>query len=622
VYGGFGSSPASGGGSSPLSAGDGPFFFLSYAHSPWDDRSRPDPDLWIGKLYDDLCELVKELAGLPSGAKSGFMDRDLRQGQEWPDQLANALASCRVFVPLYSHRYFRSEHCGKEWFAFNRRRLNHKAKNTDPIETIVPALWIPVQEGMLPVAAVSVQYNSRTFGELYAEHGFFGIMKVSRWREAYEEAVYLLARQIVTVGVASPLAPGEAVPYESLDSAFGGTVWAGPGDRPLRITIVAPSKDELPAGRDASYYGKNIVAWNPYREDSVRSLADHAAELARSLSYTPEVGDLFRHEAGNCDLLGRDDPHTLSSANNLAVDLRLVGDPFRARDLDQETLNRRQVVLGPEHPQTLHSAAMLARDLREAGDYQASTELLERTYQQYLSVLGEDFVDTLRTGKSFAVSLRKMGRLDEAYELTRGLDDRYVRTYGAAYPDSLACRLNLACDLSAQEEKAAAYRTAGLVLRGYEETLGRTHPFTLVAENNMSTYLRGIGSQTEALQLANETLSGMKEQLGEDHPFTLSCQVNMANCLHDLNRLADAESLLRDTVERLRKSLRDNHPDTLVCEANLAVVLRARGRADEAEALQFRVLSGLVQTLGPEHPSGLALRRWRLQNRDLEVQPT
>jgi TIR domain/Tetratricopeptide repeat/AAA domain len=322
------------------------------------------------------------------------------------------------------------------------------------------------------------------------------------------------------------------------------------------------------------------------------------------------------------DLLGPDDPNTLSSANNLAIDLRLVGDPFRAQGLDRETLNRRQVVLGADHPYTLHSAAMLARDLREAGDYQASVELLERTYQHYLRVLGEDFVDTLRTGKSLAVSLRKMGRLDEAYDLTRDLDDRYARSYGADYPDSLACRLNLACDLSARDEKAAAYDTAGLVLRVYGETLGRTHPFTLVAENNMSTYLRGIGSHSEALMMVNETLGVMKEQLGDDHPFTLSCQVNKANCLHDLKRLAEAESLQRDTAERLRKSLRDNHPDTYVCEGNLAIVLRARGRADEAEALQLRVISGLSQALGPEHPNVLALRSWRLQNRDLEAQPT
>ena len=323
----------------------------------------------------------------------------------------------------------------------------------------------------------------------------------------------------------------------------------------------------------------------------------------------------------NRDLLGSDDPSTLSSANNLAIDLRLVGDPYRARDLDQETLNYRQVVLGPDHPYTLHSASMLARDMREAGDYQGSAELLQATYERYFRVLGEDFVETLRTGKSLAVSLRKVGELERAYNLTKDLEARCARIYGDRHPDSLACRLNLAADLSAREEKAAAFDTAALVLEVYQATLGGAHPFTLVAENNMSTYLRGIGSHPEALVMVDETLSVMHDQLGADHPFTLSCQVNKANCLHDLNRLAEAESLQRGTVERLRKALRDNHPDTYICEANLAIVLRAQGRREEADALQHKVISGLRQVLGPEHPNILALRNWKLQNRDLEAQP-
>ena len=114
----------------------------------------------------------------------------------------------------------------------------------------------------------------------------------------------------------------------------------------------------------------------------------------------------------------------------------------------------------------------------------------------------------------------------------------------------------------------------------------------------------------------------MRESLGDDHPFTLSCEINKANCLHDLRRLAEAESLQRETVERLKKSLGDNHPDTYVCEANLAIVLRAQGRLDEAEALRSRSSRGCSQALGTDHPNVAALRNWKLQNRDLEAQPT
>jgi hypothetical protein len=324
----------------------------------------------------------------------------------------------------------------------------------------------------------------------------------------------------------------------------------------------------------------------------------------------------------NKELLGPDDSNTLSSANNLAIDLRLVGDCFRARDMDRETRNYRQVVLGPDHPYTLHSASMLARDIREAGDYAGSVDLLQETYQRYLAVLGEDFVDTLRTGKSLSVSLRKVGRLDDAYALTKEIDARYERIYGASHPDSLACKLNLACDLSARDEKTAAFEVASRVFESYQATIGDRHPFTLVAGNNISTYLRGVRTFHQALEVADQTLSAMRASLDDDHPFTLSCQINKANCLHDLGRLSEAEALQRDILERLKKTLGASHPDTQVCEANLAIVLRAQERTEEAEALQLKVIMGLGDALGNDHPSVTALREWRLQNRDLEAQPT
>ena len=294
----------------------GPLFFLSYAHGLPDDQTGSDPDVWIAELYQDLCTHVRELADVPRGTQPGFMDRDLQQGQEWPDQLGNALATCRVFVPLYSKRYFRSEHCGKEWYAFNMRRLNHKAMTGSPVETIIPALWIPLSDGKLPETATSVQYNSPAFNPLYGEHGFYGIMKVRRWRDIYEEVAFLLAKRIVAAAEFSPPVPPtlrpSLIPYDSLPSAFGGNgARLGVGDKRLRITVAAPRGDELPPGRDRGYYGSDFSEWNPYRGGgpytggSVRPLAAHAADVARNLSYTPQLGDLFQHDAG---LVGREPP--------------------------------------------------------------------------------------------------------------------------------------------------------------------------------------------------------------------------------------------------------------------------------------------------------------------------
>jgi len=89
-----------------------------------------------------------------------------------------------------------------------------------------------------------------------------------------------------------------------------------------------------------------------------------------------------------------------------------------------------------------------------------------------------------------------------------------------------------------------------------------------------------------------------------------------------VGQLEAAETVMRDTSDRLKRTLGEYHPDALVCQADLAVTLRARGHGEEAAQLQQQVISVQVRTLGEEHPNIGALRKWRLQNRELESQPT
>ena len=366
------------------------------------------------------------------------------------------------------------------------------------------------------------------------------------------------------------------------------------------------------------------------QENSLGSSHPHtlqtAGSIAADLRALGRFGEALAMDQVTYDQLrytvGPDEPTTLSAANNLAVDLRLVGNFTRAREIDAETAADRRRVLGEDHPYTLHSEAMLGRDMRELGEYAESIDRLSVTLERYRAKLGDEFVDTLRTAKSLAVSLRKTGRLDEGLQLTRETYDRYKSTVGENHPDALACRLNLACDQSAIEDKAAANETAHEVLRMYEASLGAAHPFTLAARNNIATYLRGTRQLRPALELADRTLAGLRTALGDDHPFTLSCAINRANCLYDLGRFADAEAQLEEALDRLIATLGKRHPDTLVAQANLATCLRASGRTEEADRLQQMVIADMRSVLGEEHPNIIALREWRVQNRDLEVQPT
>jgi len=56
------------------------------------------------------------------------------------------------------------------------------------------------------------------------------------------------------------------------------------------------------------------------------------------------------------------------SASNLAVGLSALGEHQAARELDEDTLDRRRQVLGDDHPETQRSASNLAADLTALGE--------------------------------------------------------------------------------------------------------------------------------------------------------------------------------------------------------------------------------------------------------------
>ncbi|MFJ8078721.1 TIR-like protein FxsC [Streptomyces sp. NPDC096176] len=269
-----------------------PYFFLSYAHTPRYGAGGPDPDMWVERLFRDLCGHVMAMTDLPAGAPAGFMDREIRSGEGWSERLGEVLATCRVFVPLFSPRYFASEMCGKEWYAFAQRAIYHHAKSNRPAEAIVPALWVPMPPEQLPGPAERLQFNHRAFGDRYVTDGLYGLIKLRIFAEEYEAAVYELAKRIVSVADTIRLAPGNPVEFRQAPSAFGRP---SGGPRPMHVTVAAPTSHDLPPGRSAEFYGKQSQDWNPYHPDSARPLAYIAQDLVRSLNYQATLSS-FDHE--------------------------------------------------------------------------------------------------------------------------------------------------------------------------------------------------------------------------------------------------------------------------------------------------------------------------------------
>jgi hypothetical protein len=169
-----------------------PLFYLSYARS----RYRPeDSDRWVVKFFEDLCADLGQMTDSPN---PGFMDRQLPVAAGWPNQIMNALSSCRVFVPLFSPAYFASEYCGKEWAAFQERAQEAlpEVPNAPRPMPIVPALWMPMGSSDIPAPARSLQFISSDFPPAYTAEGLYGIMKLGRFREQYKETVLRLGAAI------------------------------------------------------------------------------------------------------------------------------------------------------------------------------------------------------------------------------------------------------------------------------------------------------------------------------------------------------------------------------------------------------------------------------------------
>lgn len=268
-----------------------PYFFLSYAHvPPHDFADGGDPNRWVEKLFKELCAHIMNLTQLPPGA-AGYMDRELRAGDNWRGKLSEQLSTCRVFVPLYSRRYFESEQCGKEWAAF-LERARHATSGGKPPDAIIPALWNPVRSDSMPGAAQAIQFNHAQLGPRYADEGFYGIIKLSKFRRHYQAATLELARRIIEVAEHTPMPEGRIPDYTVVPSAFE----HNSPERPMTVTVCALDEDHLPPGRSPYHYGRKPQEWDPYRtSNGSRPLADYAADLARARGFLPEVGSLDEH---------------------------------------------------------------------------------------------------------------------------------------------------------------------------------------------------------------------------------------------------------------------------------------------------------------------------------------
>ena len=262
-------------------ASDHPYFFLSYRRSEYQPGDGSDPDIWVKKFYQDLCN---DLHQLTSARVPGYMDVQTPLGHVWPDELAEALCGCKVFVPLLTPGYFDSEWCGKEWVAFTQRMQMHAAAEGNAPAAILPVLWAPFRRYVLPSAVSDMQLVPPGFPKAYEDQGFFGLIKLKRFSVAYTRSVLRMAQTIQQVAEETNLAACSVMAMDSLQNAFADHQVRN-ATHQIRLAVAAclmsttdASRGQPARARSNYYYGHTMCEWMPYRGPQDTTLIARYAE--------------------------------------------------------------------------------------------------------------------------------------------------------------------------------------------------------------------------------------------------------------------------------------------------------------------------------------------------------
>jgi hypothetical protein len=143
-------------------------------------------------------------------------------------------------------------------------------------------------------------------------------------------------------------------------------------------------------------------------------------------------------------VLGRDNPRTLTTRNDIAYWTGKMGEAGEALRLFRELLPDQERVLKPDHPDTLRTRSNIARWTGETGKAGEALRLSRELLPDRERILGLDHPDTLTTRNDIAYWTGNVGETGEALRLFRELLPDQERVLGPDHPDTLTTRNRIA----------------------------------------------------------------------------------------------------------------------------------------------------------------------------------
>lgn len=257
------------------------YFFLSYSR-------RDGKDQLVRRFFDDLSREVEARAGVPF-EEAGFLDVDQSTGTEWPATTAEAVGTCRVFVPLYSPSYFASEICGQEWHLFQRRLDAHQRATGESLARILPVWFVPPLRQ--PPVTERLHDTRDRFDADYRRYGLRYYLNLRDNESRYQDFLARFTEELVAAGDPAPpqftgvnlLAEPNAFMVDA--TSLPAPVVAKSGPKRVTFVVATGTSAEMAAVREVlEAYGDSWDDWRPYQPDCPDPILLRAQGVAHTQS--------------------------------------------------------------------------------------------------------------------------------------------------------------------------------------------------------------------------------------------------------------------------------------------------------------------------------------------------
>ncbi len=343
--------------------------------------------------------------------------------------------------------------------------------------------------------------------------------------------------------------------------------------------------------------------------------------------------------------LGKDDPSTQTSMNNLAMLYQAQGKYAEAEPLYKEVLTFREKTLGKDHKDTVAARQNLA-DIKDLQN--PKLQQWKREAEKAIVLIEKDKIDEVLTITDELIRQVKSDFMDKGIVAVKlynlGNAYRNKTMYGKAVECLELClkieeqlfgtdSVEVATDLNQlavvykdkdEYDKAVPLCKRALEIR--EQMLGNEDPSTLRSMCCLALLYQAQGKYAEAEPLYKETLKISEQKFSKEHLSTLTYMNNLASLYQAQGKYAEAESLYKETLKISEQKFSKEHLSTLTYMNNLAELYRVQGKYAEAESLYKETLKISEQKFSKEHLSTLTYMNnlaelYRVQGKYAEAEP-